>query len=228
MYKDKRSAIYKITCLINNKIYIGSAKIVQYRKHQHFVDLKNNKHCNKKLQRSYNKYGKENFIFEILEFVEDKSKLIEREQFYLDTILFAQQFINKENDLFNILGFNLKPIAGNSLFFKHKAKSILLMQKNRKGKLKNVNKPTAHRKKISQSLKKSEKLKKLVNSIEWRNKQSLSQKNSIKNVKITCDCCGLKFNRRNYAIHYSKCSKIDKNSYTIAFINNTGRVVYKK
>jgi len=47
--------------------------------------LKRNKHFNKYIQRSWNKYGEENFMFEILENCEVE-KLIEREQYYIDTL----------------------------------------------------------------------------------------------------------------------------------------------
>lgn len=63
---DMNSGIYKITNLINNKIYIGSTKNLYQRRIDHFYSLKINKHHNSHLQNSYNKYGTENFVFEIL------------------------------------------------------------------------------------------------------------------------------------------------------------------
>lgn len=80
-----KSGIYKITNLINNKIYIGSSNHCIHRKSQHFSDLKYQKHCNKYLQRAYNIYGKENFLFEILEFCEPNQLLI-LEQKYIDQL----------------------------------------------------------------------------------------------------------------------------------------------
>jgi group I intron endonuclease len=63
-----KSGVYTITNIINNKIYVGSSTIsVNTRLKQHKSQLKNNKHSNRILQNSYNKYGEENFIFEILE-----------------------------------------------------------------------------------------------------------------------------------------------------------------
>lgn len=59
--------IYKITNIVNNKVYVGSSKSINRRKYQHFYLLKNNKHKNLYLQFSYNKYGKSSFIFELLE-----------------------------------------------------------------------------------------------------------------------------------------------------------------
>lgn len=60
--------VYSITNLVNNKRYIGSTKRAFHtRKTRHLRLLKNNVHYNIHLQSSYNKYGVENFIFEILE-----------------------------------------------------------------------------------------------------------------------------------------------------------------
>lgn len=59
--------IYKITNLVNNKVYIGLSNNIKKRYSRHKNDLKNNKHSNSHLQNAYNKYGKENFIFEILD-----------------------------------------------------------------------------------------------------------------------------------------------------------------
>jgi group I intron endonuclease len=80
------SGIYCIENKINGKKYIGSSKNISKREKTHFSQLENLKHKNLKIQGSYNKHGKDNFIFFILEIVENLSKLIEREQHYIDTI----------------------------------------------------------------------------------------------------------------------------------------------
>jgi group I intron endonuclease len=61
------SGIYCIENLLNNKKYIGKAKDINSRREYHFSRLKNNKHDNEYLQKSWNKYGKDNFNFNILE-----------------------------------------------------------------------------------------------------------------------------------------------------------------
>lgn len=121
------SGCYQIRNVINDKIYIGSSKHIKERWMTHKDLLNRNVHFNQKLQRSYNKYGSENFVFEILEYIpqlereskEDfKLRLVDvREQHYLDTLLFAQEFIQtKGKDLkFQKLGFNLKPTASSQL-----------------------------------------------------------------------------------------------------------------
>lgn len=82
----KITGIYRIINIITNDIYVGSAaRGINLRWNQHKSDLKLNKHGNIHLQRAYNKYGVENFIFEIIEKCES-IKCIEREQYYIDTL----------------------------------------------------------------------------------------------------------------------------------------------
>lgn len=59
--------IYCIKNIINNKIYIGSTKNFKYRTWYHFNQLKNGKHHSLHLQRAYDKYGKSNFSYSIIE-----------------------------------------------------------------------------------------------------------------------------------------------------------------
>lgn len=61
------SGIYTITNLVDNKVYIGYALMFNTRKSDHWDKLKRNKHKNIYLQRAWNKYGEDNFSFEILE-----------------------------------------------------------------------------------------------------------------------------------------------------------------
>ena len=79
----KKSGIYQIKNIINNKVYIGSACDLNLRKRKHFSDLNLNKHHSIILQRAFNKYGGENFVFEILLFC-PKEKLRILEQNLLD------------------------------------------------------------------------------------------------------------------------------------------------
>ena len=68
------SGIYKILNHNNNKFYIGSAGNFLNRYKQHLSALKNNRHYNSILQRSYNKHGKESYTFIILEITTGNSK----------------------------------------------------------------------------------------------------------------------------------------------------------
>ena len=77
--------IYSITNTINNKRYIGISQDYKNRKRVHEWAMKNNKHRNIKLQRAVNKYGYDNFKFEILEEIEtdDRIKALVLENKYI-------------------------------------------------------------------------------------------------------------------------------------------------
>lgn len=64
--KNNIIGIYSITNTINNKKYIGKSISVKERFNSHLKKLEYNKHHSFHLQRSYNKYGKDVFKFEIL------------------------------------------------------------------------------------------------------------------------------------------------------------------
>jgi len=86
--------IYQIRNLQNGKVYIGSSKNIFTRWKRHLSNLKNKNHPNSHLQSSFNKYGINNFSFEILE---ETNELIKREQFYIDNevknLLYNKSFI---------------------------------------------------------------------------------------------------------------------------------------
>ena len=73
-----KSGIYKITNTINDKYYIGSSKDIKSRFRSHKCVLKANKSASIILQNAVNKYGLENFLFEVIEYCENyKEKEIE-------------------------------------------------------------------------------------------------------------------------------------------------------
>lgn len=75
--------IYKIENLINHKVYIGQSISIENRLKQHKSDLKNNRHTNSHLQSSWNKYGEENFIFEIIDLCTEE-QLNEKEIYWIE------------------------------------------------------------------------------------------------------------------------------------------------
>ena len=77
------SGIYKIVNIVNNKLYIGSSKNINDRWIKHKRQLRSNTHHNIHLQRSWNKYGSDNFKFEIVENV-DESLLMSREEYWIN------------------------------------------------------------------------------------------------------------------------------------------------
>lgn len=79
--------IYKISSIVNkDKFYIGSAVNYKNRVNRHFYELKRNNHKNKILQNHFNKYGKDDLIFSIIEEIENADFLLEREQYYIDLL----------------------------------------------------------------------------------------------------------------------------------------------
>lgn len=90
------SCIYSIMNMINGKFYIGSAKHYYDRSYVHTRFLINGKHCNRKLQLAWRKYGEENFEFDIVEIINNPTaeKLVQREQTWID-FLKPEYNINK-------------------------------------------------------------------------------------------------------------------------------------
>jgi group I intron endonuclease len=117
---NKICGIYKITLITNGKFYIGSSIDIKIRWNNHKNELKKGIHGNKKLQNACNKYGYNNFIFEILEECEKvKEIILEREQFYIDTL----------NPFFNIC-----KVAGNCLGIKRNIETIQKIINSKTGK----------------------------------------------------------------------------------------------
>ena len=78
-----KSGIYKIANKINGKYYIGSSSNIFHRWQYHRKLLDENRHDNDHLQKSWNKYGHDNFEFSIINEI-PKEKLLEEEQKCLD------------------------------------------------------------------------------------------------------------------------------------------------
>lgn len=113
-----QSGIYQIKNIINGKKYIGSSVSINTRKRGHFRDLIKKKHHSILLQRAWNKYGSDKFEFSIIEILDDREKLIEREQYYLDTL-------DPE--------YNISKVAGSTLGLKCSEKTKNLISKANKG-----------------------------------------------------------------------------------------------
>jgi len=81
---NKISGLYRIINKTNNKFYIGSSDDIHRRwRDGHINLLEKNKHDNQHLQNAWNKYGKDNFIFEIYRDC-DPINLLTEEQKELD------------------------------------------------------------------------------------------------------------------------------------------------
>lgn len=58
--------VYKITNQSNGKVYIGQSVDVEDRIYKHKMALRGNYHKNDHLQKAWNKYGEDSFIFELI------------------------------------------------------------------------------------------------------------------------------------------------------------------
>lgn len=76
------SGIYKIVNLVNGRVYIGESYHCLQRKRQHLRELKKNRHSNSHLQCAWNKYGKENFKFVIIEICPENIRYL-RERYWI-------------------------------------------------------------------------------------------------------------------------------------------------
>jgi len=115
----KKSGIYKIQSLVNpERIYIGSAVNLKTRKAVHFSLLNKGSHHSRKMQRHFNKYGRTDLVFSIIEPC-FPAGLLTREQFYLDQL---KPY------------FNTCQIAGNTFGNKHSKETRAKLSMARKGK----------------------------------------------------------------------------------------------
>ena len=95
--------IYKIENKVNGKVYIGESMNIENRWSQHKKVLNENKHHSYKLQRDWNKYGEDNFIFEVLLNVECAKNNTIRKTLCL---LKEEEYISKLNSV--QCGYNIK------------------------------------------------------------------------------------------------------------------------
>lgn len=106
---------------ITNKIYVGSSISLSRRIRSHILES-----SNKSLRKDISKYGITNFTMSILEFIEFKEDIqelkkyvLEREQYYLDTLCKASD-LNKD---FYKISYNKNRKADSSLGYKHSEES---------------------------------------------------------------------------------------------------------
>lgn len=77
--------IYQIRNLVNGKVYIGSTdRTFERRRIEHVTELRGGYHDNKYLQKSWNKYGEENFIFSVIDYTDNPEQTHEREKYWID------------------------------------------------------------------------------------------------------------------------------------------------
>lgn len=158
-----KSGVYQIRNIINDKLYIGSSKNLLKRKNEgHFKRLEKNTHRNEHLQSAYNTYGKENFVFEVIEFC-SLEQLLNSEQYWIDKL----NVLNRNH------GYNIKPYTTSGKLTEESRRKISLKAKGRI---------------VSETTRRKIGLLKICNknnlgkhlSKETRNKMSIAQKNRFK------------------------------------------------
>lgn len=77
------SGIYCIENLTTHKKYIGQSNNIHERWYHHKSMLKNNTHGNPYLQNAWNKYGENDFVFNVLEYC-DANLLDDKEIYYIE------------------------------------------------------------------------------------------------------------------------------------------------
>jgi len=102
------TAIYAIVNTKTSDMYVGSAVDVARRWRRHTHDLRKNVHACRHLQNAYDKYGVDAFDWEIVETVDRKEDLIQREQVWLD---FFRPAYNKRRIAYSCLGLKRSPEA---------------------------------------------------------------------------------------------------------------------
>jgi group I intron endonuclease len=96
------TGVYFIIHVESEKVYVGSsARSIRLRCLRHQKELNGNIHGNLHLQRAWNKYGEDAFVFTVAEFCSPK-KCIPREQYWID----RKQAANEK------YGYNVCSIAG--------------------------------------------------------------------------------------------------------------------
>ena len=140
-----KTGVYEIVNIITNERYIGSASRVgksnslsgfYVRFDKHKLLLKNNKHYNIHLQRAYNKYGENNFNFNVLSICPPEY-CIKLEQWFIDNL--------KPE-------FNIRKIADSNKGIKFTAEHKEKLSKSIKNSLKNKV-DNSYRKRIGETLK---------------------------------------------------------------------------
>ena len=144
--------IYKVTNLLNNKIYVGQThKTLEYRKQQHLNTAKRGK--GSRFHEALRKYGFENFKFEILEDnIETIEDLNNRERYWIS---YYNSYMHGYN---STKGGDDNPMFNDISFARHssKVKSIEWRQEHSRIMKDIVAKngfTEEHRRKISQKLK---------------------------------------------------------------------------
>lgn len=119
--------IYKVTNIQNNKIYIGqSSRNVKERISRHFNDAESGR-LDTHFCRAIRKYGRESFIWEIIDEAETQEGLNQKEHYWID-------YYNTVNEGYNEIDSILK-CGGNTYLNKTPEEMDAIKEKIRQSKL---------------------------------------------------------------------------------------------
>ena len=108
-YKHDVCGIYKIVNTATNECYVGQSQYTKKRLKEHFRLLRHNKHPNKRLQNSYNKYGADKFYGAVeIECVSTDELDVLEESFLSGKAWFDQ------SNVYNLAVFAKAPMRGKS------------------------------------------------------------------------------------------------------------------
>lgn len=111
------TVVYKITNLANNKVYVGHTVDIRKRVKDHRQGLIKGIHHSSHLQKSYNKYGIDNFEVSIIEFC-NNDDVIAREQYWMNHF--------KSND--RQFGYNFADARSSALGLKRSPETLIKMR----------------------------------------------------------------------------------------------------
>jgi group I intron endonuclease len=113
--REKLRGVYAIENTETSSCYIGSSVDIEKRFAQHQSRLRNRKHCNKHLQRAFDKYGETAFSLRVLE---KTAEHLQREQHFINTLKPA---------------YNMAPVAGSLAGYKHSKETLERMSAAKRG-----------------------------------------------------------------------------------------------
>jgi group I intron endonuclease len=132
----KLASIYKIESKIDGKVYVGSTVNFKNRYKHHRTQLRANRHHSRHLQFAWNKYGEDNFWFEIIDECDSK-----------DRVITEQYWMNSYNSYNQERGYNINPTAESCLGRVHTEETKAKMSQSQKGKIFSEE----HRRRISEA-----------------------------------------------------------------------------
>ena len=71
--RKKQAGIFQLRNVVSNKVLLGSSLNLEGLWNSNSFQLRIGTHKNKELQKDWDKYGSDKFVFEIMEVIEDKN-----------------------------------------------------------------------------------------------------------------------------------------------------------